>query len=142
MGLTINRDKIDLRLIHSEVWLGGGWDVGLTVSGVNQLPPDLHLVGDVGVQERDQPALPLVATLGEEGDPASGQEVSQGQLEVRQNLGLGGQVRAPHTQRPRVHSVGEGRLVETDKGVGVIPKCTCTCGYVYTCSLFWAFRIS
>ena len=81
MGLTIYRDKVDL-LLHPEVWLRGGRDPGLTLGGVHQLPPDLHLVGEVGLQEGDQPALPLVATLGEEGDPARGHQVCQGQLEV------------------------------------------------------------
>ena len=69
--LTINRDKVDL-ILHSVVWLMGGWNLGLTVGGVHQLPPDFHLVGEVGVEERDQPALLLMATLGEESDPASG----------------------------------------------------------------------
>ena len=69
--LTINRDKVDL-ILHGVVWLRGGGDLGLTLGGVHQLPPDLHLVGEVGVEERDQPALPLMATLGEESHPASG----------------------------------------------------------------------
>ena len=77
--LTINRDKVDL-ILHSVVWLMGGWNLGLTVGGVHQLPPDLHLVGEVGVEERDQPALALMSTLGEESDPASGHQVCQGQL--------------------------------------------------------------
>ena len=58
--LTINRDKVDF-LLHGVVWLGGGGDLGLTVGGVHQLPPDLHLVGELGLQERDQSALPLVS---------------------------------------------------------------------------------
>ena len=64
--------------------------------------------------------------LTQEPDPAGVQEVRQPHLEVGEDLALAGQVRAASPQLPGVQAVGQGGLVQPDKGVSVIPKYSCS----------------
>ena len=69
--------------------------------------------------------------LTQEFDPAGVQEVGQAHLEVGEDLALAGQVWPASPQLPGVQAVGQGGLVQPDKGVGVIPKYACTCVYLF-----------